>query len=132
MQQVIMQWFDEDENRLTSTFIKFHEKPRQPPCHAVANRENSSCMSAYLQNNNNNRLQRRSVLSTIPDNLAVYKSGTGIRGRGHWDVCVGTYDLGLGDARRGTPEDIKYGMRGCVGRRCGDVKYRDAGDAKCE
>ena len=47
-------------------------------------------------------------------------------------MCVGTYDLGLGDTRRGTPEDIKYGMRGCVGQRRGDVKYRDAGDAKCE
>ena len=34
---------------------------------------------------------------------AVYKSGTGTRGRGHRDACVGTWD-------------IKYGMRGCVGR----------------
>ena len=39
--------------------------------------------------------------------LAVYKSGTGTRGRGHKDACVGTWDLGtqdggLGDARQRT------------------------------
>ena len=28
------------------------------------------------------------------EKLAVYKSGTGTRGRGHWDACVGTWDLG--------------------------------------
>ena len=56
--------------------------------------------------------------------LAVYKSGTGTRGQGHWDACVGTRDEGL--------EDIKYGTRGRVGRGRGDVKYRDAGDAGCE
>ena len=32
----------------------------------------------------------------------MYKSGTGTRGRGHRDACLGTWDLGLGDARRGT------------------------------
>ena len=25
---------------------------------------------------------------------AVCKSGTGTRGRGHWDACVGTWDWG--------------------------------------
>ena len=24
----------------------------------------------------------------------MYKSGTGTRGQGHWDACVGTWDLG--------------------------------------
>ena len=35
---------------------------------------------------------------------AVYKSGTGTRGQGHWDVTLGCVcgDMGLGDARRGT------------------------------
>ena len=28
--------------------------------------------------------------------------------------------------------DIKYGTRGRVEQGCGDVKYRDAGDAGCE
>ena len=40
---------------------------------------------------------------------AVYKSGTGTRGRGHWDACVGTWDLGTRDEGRG---DVKYGTRG--------------------
>ena len=40
---------------------------------------------------------------------AVYKSGTGTRGRGHRDACVGTWDLGTRD---GGLEDIKYGTRG--------------------
>ena len=60
---------------------------------------------------------------------AVYKSGTGTRGRGHRDACVGTWDLGTRDEGL---EDIKYGTRGRVGRGRGDVKYRDAGDAECE
>ena len=60
---------------------------------------------------------------------AVYKSGMGTRGRGHRDVCVGTWDLGTQDEGL---EDIKYGMRGRVGRGRGEVKYRDAGDAGCE
>ena len=67
----------------------------------------------------------------------MYKSGTGTRGRGHRDACVGTWDLGTRDEGL---EDIKYGTRGRVGRGrgdagtrgCGDVKYRDAGDAGCE
>ena len=37
---------------------------------------------------------------------AVYKSGTGTRGRGHRDACVGTWDVG---------------MRGRVGRGRRDV-----------
>ena len=40
---------------------------------------------------------------------AVYKSGTGTRGRGHRDACVGTSDFGTRD--KGL-EDIKYGTRG--------------------
>ena len=44
----------------------------------------------------------------------MYKiTGTGTRGRGHWDACVGTCDSGTRDERLG---DIKYGTRGCVGR----------------
>ena len=58
---------------------------------------------------------------------AVYKSGTGTRGRGHRDACVGTWDLGTRDEGL---EDIKYGTWGRVGRGRRDVKYRDAGDAK--
>ena len=45
-------------------------------------------------------------------------------GRGQGDGDIGTRVWGL--------EDIKYGTRGRVGRRRGDVKYRDAGDAGCE
>ena len=56
--------------------------------------------------------------------LAVYKSGTGTRGRGHRDACVGTWNLGTRDEGL---KDIKYGTRGR-----GSVKYRDAGDAGCE
>ena len=59
----------------------------------------------------------------------MYKSGTGTRGRGHLDACVGTWDLGKRDEGL---DDIKYGTRGSVGRGRGDVKYRDAGDAGCE
>ena len=40
---------------------------------------------------------------------AVYKSGTGTRGRGHRDACVGTWDLGTRDEGLG---DVKYGTRG--------------------
>ena len=61
--------------------------------------------------------------------LAVYKRGTGTRGRGHRDACVGTWDLGTRDEGL---KDIKYGAQGRVGRGRGDVKYRDAGDAGCE
>ena len=54
----------------------------------------------------------------------MYKSGTGTRGRGHRDACVGTWDLGT---RYEKLEDIKYGTRGRVGR-----GNRDAGDTGCE
>ena len=43
----------------------------------------------------------------------MYKSGTGTRGRGHRDACLGTWDLGRRDE---VFEDIKYGTRGRVGR----------------
>ena len=59
----------------------------------------------------------------------VYKSGTGTRGLGHRDACVGTWDLGT---QHEGLEDIKHGTLGCVGRGCGDVKYRDTGHAGCE
>ena len=61
--------------------------------------------------------------------LAVYKSGTGTRGQGRRDACVGTWDVGTRDEGL---EDINYGTRGRVGRGRGDVKYRDAGEAGCE
>ena len=59
------------------------------------------------------------VLSGCELCWAVYKSGTGTRGRGHRDACVGTGDLGTRDEGL---EDIKYGTRGrqMQGRRgCG-------------
>ena len=62
----------------------------------------------------------------------MYESGTGTRGRGHRDACVGTWDLGTRDEGL---ENIKYGTRGrqTQGRRGrGDVKHRDVGDAGCE
>ena len=49
------------------------------------------------------------VTGLTPLQLAVYKSGTGTRGRGHEDACVGTWDLGMRDEGL---EDIKYGTRG--------------------
>ena len=71
-------------------------------------------------------LKKKRVVMIV---LAVYKSGTGTRGRGHRDACVGTWDLGTRDEGL---EDIKYGTRGRVGRGRGDVKHRDVGDAGCE
>ena len=59
----------------------------------------------------------------------MYKSGSGTRGRGHRDACVEIWVLGTRDEGL---EDIKCGTRGRVGRGCGDVKNRDAGDAGCE
>ena len=50
-------------------------------------------------------------------------------GRGHRDVCVGTWDLRTRDEGL---KEIKYGTRGSVGRGRGDVKNRDAGDEECE
>ena len=69
------------------------------------------------------------VLSGCELCWAVYKSGTGTRGRGHRDACVGTGDLGTRDEGL---KDIKYGTRGRVGRGRRDVKCRDVGDAECE
>ena len=54
-----------------------------------------------------------------PISTAVYKSGTGTRGWGHRDACVGTWDLGTRDEGL---EDIKYGTRGRVGRGPGTSK----------
>ena len=50
-------------------------------------------------------------------------------GRGHRDARGRTWDLGTRDEGL---EDIKYGKRGRLGWGRGDVKYRDAGDARCE
>ena len=63
---------------------------------------------------------------------AVYKSGTGTRGRGHWDACVGTWDLGTraegrGDIWYGTRDVWDAGTRGRVGRGRGDVECRGRG-----
>ena len=44
--------------------------------------------------------------------MAMYKTGTGTMARGHWEACVGTWDLGLGVDKRGGSGDIKYGTRG--------------------
>ena len=73
--------------------------------------------------------KRRCVKKLLIIIWAVYKSGTGTRGRGHRDACVGTWDVGTRDEGL---EDINYGTRGRVGRGRGDVKYRDAGEAGCE
>ena len=51
----------------------------------------------------------------------MYKSGTGTRGRGHRDACVGTWDL---EKRDEGLEGIKYGTRGRVGRGRWDVKIK--------
>ena len=32
-------------------------------------------------------------LESTKDRKAVYNTGTGTRERGHWDACVGTWDL---------------------------------------
>ena len=42
----------------------------------------------------------------MPTSGAVYKSGTGTRGQGHWDACVGTWgrvgrDVGTSSMGRG-------------------------------
>ena len=49
----------------------------------------------------------------------VYKSGTGTRGWGHQDACVGTWDLRMRDEGL---EDIKNGTRGRVGWGSGDAE----------
>ena len=50
---------------------------------------------------------------------AMYKSGTGTRGRGHRDACVGTWGR----------ETRDFGTSS-MGR--GEVKNRNARDAECE
>ena len=50
----------------------------------------------------------------------MYKSGTGTRGRGRGDACVGTWDLGsrdegLEDIKYGTQGRQKQGRKGCAG-----------------
>ena len=54
--------------------------------------------------------------------MAVYKSGTGTRGRGHRDACVGTWgretrdlrtsSMGRGDVWDGDAGTSKTGMQG--------------------
>ena len=53
---------------------------------------------------------RFNEILVIQTKTAVYKSGTGTRGRGRRDACVGTWDLGTRDEGL---QDIKYGTRGC-------------------
>ena len=65
----------------------------------------------------------KGILTTSPPTACIKV------GRGRQDACVGTWDLGTRDEGL---EDIKYGMRGRVGRGRRDVKYRDVGDAGCE
>ena len=60
----------------------------------------------------------------LPPSTAVYKSGTGTRGRGHRDACVGTRDLGKRDEGL---EEIKYGTRGRVGQGRGDFNTETQG-----
>ena len=52
---------------------------------------------------------------------AVYKSGPGTRGRGHWDGDIGTRVWGLGTWGRET-KDLGTSSMGC-----GDVWDRDVG-----
>ena len=59
-------------------------------------------------------------------NQAVYETRTGIRGSGHRDACVGTWDLGLGDARQGTWGHQVWDAGTC-GTETWDIKYRDTG-----
>ena len=54
------------------------------------------------------------------------KSGTGTRGRGHWDACVRTWDLGTRKEGH-LVWDIWYGTRGRMGR--GDLWDVWDGDA---
>ena len=62
---------------------------------------------------------RKNLVRNLGKNLvAVYKSGTGTKRRGHCDVCVGTWDLGTRDEGLG---DITYGMQGRVGQGCGTL-----------
>ena len=43
--------------------------------------------------------------SIAEEKLAVYKSGTGTRGRGRGDTCVGTWDLRTSSMGRGDDND---------------------------
>ena len=68
---------------------------------------------------------RDARLQNSPYFWAVYKSGTGTRGQGHWDARVGTWDLGTRGEGRG---DIKHGTRGRMGRgRDGDAGTSNIG-----
>ena len=54
--------------------------------------------SCTLTQSFGNQLQKK--LPTIDLlNEAVYKCGTGTRGRGHWDACVGTWGREMRDLR---------------------------------
>ena len=45
---------------------------------------------------------RMLLLKNVPPDLkAVYKTGKGTMGRGHWEACVGTWDLGTRVEGRG-------------------------------
>ena len=49
------------------------------------------------------------MVCSLQSPVAVYKSGTGTRERGHRDACVRTWDLATRDEGL---EDIKYRTRG--------------------
>ena len=95
------------------SFLGTHQKARGKVCSRIENFGELRFLAGYR------------VLFKLFEDLrwmAVYKSGTGTRGRGLRDACVGTWDLGTRDEGL---EDIKYGTRG-------DVKNREVGDAGCE
>ena len=52
------------------------------------------------------------ALIQTPNFSAVYKSGTGTRGQGRGDACVGTWDLGTSSMGRGDAGTSKSGTQG--------------------
>ena len=59
----------------------------------------------------------------------MYKSGTGTRGQGHRDACVGTWDVGTRDEGL---EDIMVWDAGTCGMGTRGRQDRETGDAGCE
>ena len=52
-----------------------------------------SCRGKFIYNRTYNPVSLNKVSHFSPrGRAAVYKSGTGTSGRGHWDACVGTWD----------------------------------------
>ena len=72
--------------------------------------------TSYTLFSTNEQRRIRHHISCLSSNLrAVYKTGTGTRGRGYWDACV----WGLGTWGDEGLRDIKYGTWGRVGRERG-------------